>query len=251
MIIYIGRSSRFPDIQPWNVTATGFRLEDTYQVAARMVLRHLCQIYERHLDHTPMRYYPPVNRNRLVWLARLRNLQGRGQREDDPTVLHMAAYLHTLDELYDKQHAKLRQQIRRAEDAEVMVRRLQVKLAAAEARAAAAQSNEAVAIEALKEAEERHSKEIKDAHLVGRARRRMQTIEDGEALALDEIPIINGSGKRKSPDAPRAPPPTEVSREVSELEISEDEDLPLTQPPPKDIGHSSLVPLGDPLTAEE
>jgi len=47
------------------------------------------------------------------------------------------------------------------------VRRLQAKLAAAEARAAAAQVNEVTAIEALKEAEERHSKGINEAHLVG------------------------------------------------------------------------------------
>jgi hypothetical protein len=36
----------------------------------------------------------------------------------------MAAYLHTLDEFCDEKHAKLKQQIRRVEDAEVMVRRL-------------------------------------------------------------------------------------------------------------------------------
>jgi hypothetical protein len=115
-----------------------------------------------------MRFFPPVKKNRLVWLAQMKTLEGRGEREDDPTVLHMSAYLLTLDDLYDKQHAKLRQQIRRAEDAEVMVRRLQVRLAATEARAATAQSNEAAAIEDLKEAEERHSQELKDAHLVGR-----------------------------------------------------------------------------------
>jgi hypothetical protein len=39
MIIFIGRSRRFPDIDPFNVTATGFRLQDTYQVAAQKALR--------------------------------------------------------------------------------------------------------------------------------------------------------------------------------------------------------------------
>ena len=42
MIIYVGRSTRFSDVQPWNVTATGFRLEDMYQVAARKALQYLC-----------------------------------------------------------------------------------------------------------------------------------------------------------------------------------------------------------------
>ena len=34
MIIYVERSSRFRDIQPWNVSATSFRHEETYQVAS-------------------------------------------------------------------------------------------------------------------------------------------------------------------------------------------------------------------------
>jgi hypothetical protein len=41
--VYIGKSEEFPDITEfWNVTATGFRFGDTYQVAARKALRHLC-----------------------------------------------------------------------------------------------------------------------------------------------------------------------------------------------------------------
>ena len=41
--VYIGKSEEFPDItKAWNVTATGFRFVDTYQVVARKALRHLC-----------------------------------------------------------------------------------------------------------------------------------------------------------------------------------------------------------------
>lgn len=130
----------------------------------------------------------------------------------------MSAYLLTLDEFCDAQHSKLKQQIRRAEDAEVMVRRLQVRLAATEARAATAQSSEAEA----KEAEERHSKELKEAHLVGHARRRMQVLVDEDPPLLDRIPVAQGSGKRKSPSALVAPPPTEVSPETSDPEALEE-----------------------------
>jgi hypothetical protein len=129
----------------------------------------------------------------------------------------MSAYLLTLDDLYDKQQAKLRQQIRRAEDAEVMVRRLQVKLVVAEARAAAAESNEAAAIEDLKEAKEQHVQELRDAHLVGRARRRMRDFPNDKPPILDGIPVIHGSSKRKSPEAPPAPPPTEAPGESPEV----------------------------------
>jgi hypothetical protein len=243
MIIFIGRRRSFLDIDPFNVTATGYRLQDTYQVAAWKTLHYLCQIYEKHIDRTPMMFFLTVKKNHLVWLAQMKTLEGRGQREDDPTMLHMSAYLLTLDDHYDKHHAKLRQQIRRAEDAKVMVRRLQVRLATAEARAVAAQSNEAAAIEDLKEAEERHSQELKDAHLVGPARRRMCAFEDEEPLILNGIPVIHGSSKRKCPDAPPAPPPTEGAGGSSKA----------VEPPPKqDDMMALLMPLEDhPMEGED
>ena len=74
-------------------------------MAARKALRYLCQIYEKRLGHTPMRFFPPVKKNRPIWLARVRTLEGHGQRENDPTVPHMSAYILTLDELYDEQHS--------------------------------------------------------------------------------------------------------------------------------------------------
>ena len=80
-----------------------------------------------------MRFYPPAEKDRPIWLARVRSLKERGKLEDSPTVLNIAAYLLALDEYCDEQRAKLKQQIRRAEDAEITVRRLQAKLAAVEA----------------------------------------------------------------------------------------------------------------------
>ena len=106
----------------------------------------------------------------------------------------MSAYLITLDEHHDKQAANLRQQIRRAEDAETMVKRLQVQLAEARAQATAAKSHEAAAVEALKQAEDHHSQELKRAHLTAWARR-IVNIDDDEAPILDEIPIAQGSCK--------------------------------------------------------
>ena len=97
-----------------------------------------------------------------------------------------------------------------------------MRLAAAEARAATAQSSGAEAKEALKEAEEQHSKELKEAHLVGRAWRKMQVLEDEDVPLLDRIPIAQGSGKRKSPSALVAPPPTDVSPETSDPEAAEE-----------------------------
>ena len=76
MNVHIGRSRDHPDIDSFKVTATGFRWNDTYQVAARKALRYLCQIYERLVAHTPMRFFPPMKKNRPVWSARMRTLEG-------------------------------------------------------------------------------------------------------------------------------------------------------------------------------
>ena len=65
VILVIARSDRYPDIQPWRVTATGFRHQDTYPLAVRKALRYLCRIFERHLASTPMRFFPPAIRTQF------------------------------------------------------------------------------------------------------------------------------------------------------------------------------------------
>jgi hypothetical protein len=84
------------------VTATGFRFGDTYQVAARKALRHLYQIYEGPIARTPMRFFPPLDKNQRVWRARMEALQGQDMQEDNPTVMHLITYLLALDEQYDR-----------------------------------------------------------------------------------------------------------------------------------------------------
>ena len=84
VILVIARSDCYPDIQPWRVTATGFRHQDTYPLAVRKVLRYLCRIFERHLAPTPMRFFPPVIRT-PVWEARMRSLEWRRHEEDPCT----------------------------------------------------------------------------------------------------------------------------------------------------------------------
>ena len=76
--VYIGKSEEFPDItEAWSVTATGFSFTDTYQVVARKALRYLCQLYEEPIARTPMRFFPPLDRNRRAWRARMEALQGK------------------------------------------------------------------------------------------------------------------------------------------------------------------------------
>ena len=61
----------------------------------------------------------------------------------------MATYLVSLDQLFDEQASILREKTHRAEQAELAVRLQQIRTAQAEARAAAAVSNEAVSQESV------------------------------------------------------------------------------------------------------
>ena len=65
VILVIARSDRYPDIQSWRVTATGFRHQDTYPLAIRKTLRYLCRIFEEHLAPTSMRFFPPAIRTQF------------------------------------------------------------------------------------------------------------------------------------------------------------------------------------------
>ena len=65
------------------------------------ILRALCQIYEEEVANTPLRFFPPFQRDHLVWMARMRALEGQQLLEDDPTVVYLTAYLLTLDAQYD------------------------------------------------------------------------------------------------------------------------------------------------------
>jgi hypothetical protein len=147
VVLSVARSNRHTNNEPWRVTATGFRHQDTYPLALRKALHYLCRIYEEHLVPTPMWYFPPAIRT-PVWQARMRNLERRRHQED--LLYHIVAYLVSLDKLFDDQAKLLREQISRAEQAEVIVRMHQVRVAQAEARTAAAISSEAIAHESLR-----------------------------------------------------------------------------------------------------
>ena len=78
-------------------------------------------------------------------------------QENIPTVVYLATYLIALDEQYDRQASELRKCLRRAKEAEIFSRMLEVQLAEAHANVAAAESRETAMAEALKEAEDRRT----------------------------------------------------------------------------------------------
>jgi hypothetical protein len=101
MTIYLGESRNYPNHPPFQVTFTGHRFPDTCKNVVRKALRQLCQNYSREVFETPLRYFPPSNKNTPTWRKRLQALSRRDPTEDDPTIVYMAGYLHTLDNHYD------------------------------------------------------------------------------------------------------------------------------------------------------
>jgi hypothetical protein len=161
--VYIGSS---PHHVEWSVTAARHRFRDTCQVVARKALRALCQIYEEEVADTPLRFFPPFQRNRPVWMARMHALEEQQLLEDDPTVMYLTAYLLTLDAQYDFLARHHRQMIARVEEAEKLNRQLHVDLTTAQAHVAALESREVIAVEALKQAKDEHVQKLMEAYLV-------------------------------------------------------------------------------------
>ena len=106
------------------MTTTGFCFIGTYQVVAHKALWYLCQIYEEPIAHTPMRFFPPLKKNRRAWRARMEALQGQDAQEDSPTMVHLTTYLLALDEQYDWQASELKKCLQRAEEAKIFSRML-------------------------------------------------------------------------------------------------------------------------------
>jgi hypothetical protein len=111
-------------------------------------------------------------------MARMRALEGQQLLEDDLTVVYLTAYLLTLDAQYDFLARHHRQMIARAEDAEKRNRQLHVDLTTAQARVAALESREAIAVKALKQAKDEHVQKLMEAYLVTHNQRRALRIQE-------------------------------------------------------------------------
>jgi type IV secretory pathway VirB10-like protein len=142
--------------------------------------------------------------------------------------VHLTTYLLALDEQYDRHASELRKCLRRAEEAEIFSRMLQVQLAKAHASVAAAESLEIAMSKALKEAEDQHAHQLGEAYLV--TKRRTLATEQQDPLIVEGIPVHSPKRRRTGVAVPPAPPPLEVS-EVEPL-------IPLTQPLPREEADS-------------
>ena len=99
MMIFVGKNTRYPDVESWFISTTGFCFPDTYRKAARKALRRLRVVHKYHLQRTPMGFFPPTEGRGCTWIARMRGL-GREEEDLEDTVSHLSIYLTDLDQLY-------------------------------------------------------------------------------------------------------------------------------------------------------
>jgi hypothetical protein len=138
----------------------------------------------------------------------MRNLERRRHQED--LLYHVVVYLVSLDKLFDDQARHLREQISRAEQAEVTVRMRKVRVAQAEARTAAAISSEAVAQESLRRIQDQFMQEWTNGGTPVPA--------IGEAQVLLGTPLVGWGGTIEVPPAPPTvtEPPTTTTEAAAQ-----------------------------------
>jgi hypothetical protein len=95
LMIFVGKSTLYPNLDPWFISTTGFGFPDIYRKAARKALRRLRVVYKHHLQRTPMGFFPPAGGRGHSWIARMRGLGRKEELED--TVSHLSIYLTGLD----------------------------------------------------------------------------------------------------------------------------------------------------------
>jgi outer membrane murein-binding lipoprotein Lpp len=150
MAVYLGEIRNYPNHPPFQITATGHHFLDTCQNAAQKALRQLCQNYSREVSETPLRYFPPSNKNTPAWRKRLRALSGRDPNEDGPTIVYMATYLHTLDNHFDDLFSHCTHLNSRVESLEQQIKELKEEKAALQDSLEMAEGEEANTREAYR-----------------------------------------------------------------------------------------------------
>uniref|UniRef100_A0A804QCH3 Uncharacterized protein n=1 Tax=Zea mays TaxID=4577 RepID=A0A804QCH3_MAIZE len=163
--------------------------------------------------------------------------------------------------------------IARAKDAEKCNHQLHVDLTTAQARVAALEGHEVIAVEALKQAKDEHVQKLMEAYLVTHNQRRALRIQEPassnpvqsikaedpqileehpdsfqdpppelfEPFTLKKIPAPSHEVKEEAASTPPAPPPFEELQEPVQLEEEFDRVLPSQSPPEEVINISSLL----------
>jgi hypothetical protein len=212
MAVYLGESRSHPNQPPFQVTFTGHCFSDTCQNVARKALRLLCQNYSREVFETPLRYFPPSNKNTPTWRKRLQALSGRDPTEDDPTIIYMAGYLHTLDNHYDDLSSHCTHLNFRVESLEKQVKELKKEKASLQESLEMAEGEEANTREAYRTLEMDYDKKLKKLAPTKKIRKNTK---------------IQGCQTERKKEAPPALPPSRIENlsDVEDMSLASLDDL--------------------------
>jgi hypothetical protein len=172
MAVYLGESRNYLNHPSFQVTFTGYRFPDTCQNVARTALRQLCQNYSKVIFETPLRYFPPSNKNTPTWRKRLQALSRGDPIEDDPTIVYMAGYLHTLDNQYDDLTLHCTHLTSRVESLEQKVRELTKEKVSLQESLEIAEGEETNTREAYRTLKIDYDKKLKKLAPTGKSARR-------------------------------------------------------------------------------
>jgi hypothetical protein len=212
MAVYLGESRNYPNHPSFQVTFTGSRFPDTCQNVARTTLRQLCQNYSKVIFETPLRYFPPSNKNTPTWRKRLQALLGRDPVEDDPTIVYMAGYLHTLDNQYDDLALLCTHLTSRVESLEQKVRELTREKTSLQESLEIARGEETNTREAYRTLKMDYDKKLKKLAPARKIRKKTKS---------------QGCQTEQKEEAPPAPPPAEIrsSSDPEEMSLASLDDL--------------------------
>jgi hypothetical protein len=166
--------SRDVSLQPWRVHTVGVRFTDTYQLAARQALQHLCGIHVREVTRGPMRHLPANAGQYAAWCARMSAMEdsGRGDVEDDTTAVVTAQYVHAQEHLYDDYYRLFKGARQRAMESEIRERALRILLDEARVQAAAAEDTVVRYREGWQRAVRAHTRDLNRGHAMSGSRTR-------------------------------------------------------------------------------
>jgi outer membrane murein-binding lipoprotein Lpp len=212
MAVYLGESRNYPNHPSFQVTFTGYRFLDTCQNVARKALRPLCQSYNKVIFETPLRYFPPSNKNTPTWRKRLQALSGGDPIEDDPTIVYMAGYLHTLDNQYDDLASHCTHLNSRVESLEQKVRELTKEKASLQESLEIAEGEETNTHEAYRTLKMDYDKKLKKLAPARKIRKKTKS---------------QGCQTEQKEEAPPALPPTRIrnSSDTEEMSLASLDDL--------------------------
>jgi outer membrane murein-binding lipoprotein Lpp len=209
---YLGESRSYPNHTPFQVTFIGHRFPDTCQGVARKALKQLCQNYSREICETPLRYFPPTNKNTPTWRKRLQALSGRDPTEDDPTIVYMAGYLHTLDTHYDDLSSHCTHLNSRVESLEQQVKELKKEKASLQECLDIIEGEEANTRDAYRTLKMDNDKKLKKLALTKKIRKK--TTSQG----------CQTERRKKAPPAP-APARIENLSDIEDMSLASLDDL--------------------------